>query len=682
MTTTVDNTYERYVVSGTGPYAFSFRIFNDTDLTVVAISGSTVVPLTLDSHYTVSDVNDPDGGSITLVNGSHTTYAGYTLDIRSNTPVDQPTNFLNNGRFLPVTHQDAMDYLSRQNQDQDRRASLSPRLPDNEIAPDWPTLLSLANRKGKYGFFFNASTGAPELVSGFSTTAITQGNVGAALYPQTAAEIAAGVTPTNYAYAPRPWIDAARFNATFDGTTDDTIAINNAIASANGKGDIFLAGVAKVTSQITVPAGVRLIGLGFSSTNGTGAGNRGKSGFLRAFTGSNPTVLISGDDAGIDLLDVDNNNQGTGEAIKVTGSRFTGGHFSVRNSGGDGLRLGQTNAGASNTNTNAWYCQYVIACGNASAGMRIDDTNTTTSTSYPLGLANANAGYCAFLDARSNGTDGLQIGNANDNVFGMVVSQSNTGCGIRFKTDGTNSGPRCNHILGNDCEGNTGNDIQIDAATLPAAAPGLYNIVLGNRSVAVSSRIVDNSTGSMVQQWLPGLSFRAYHFGSDVNALAASGVVGFNAYVGANNSPVRFYGAASGTVDGIARISVHKNGGSQTDGIEVNQNAVFKPLTDLFVVTYSASMTIDAATGNIFQITANNGTAFTINAPTNPQTGNRIILQIRNTSGGALGVVTWNAVFKMSAWTSPATGNSRCIGFFYNGSNWIQYDPAGVDVPN
>jgi hypothetical protein len=100
------------------------------------------------------------------------------------------------------------------------------------------------------------------------------------------------------------------------------------------------------------------------------------------------------------------------------------------------------------------------------------------------------------------------------------------------------------------------------------------------------------------------------------------------------------------------------------------------------VVAYSASITIDASTGNEFDITANNGTAFTINAPTNQTDGQRITITIRNTSGGALGVITWNAVFKMSAWTSPATANSRSIDFRTDSTNWVQVGQTGVDVPN
>jgi hypothetical protein len=99
-------------------------------------------------------------------------------------------------------------------------------------------------------------------------------------------------------------------------------------------------------------------------------------------------------------------------------------------------------------------------------------------------------------------------------------------------------------------------------------------------------------------------------------------------------------------------------------------------------VTYSSSMTIDASTGNEQVITATNATAFTINAPTNPATGQYLEITIRNTSGGALGVATWNAAFKMTAWTQPANAFSRTIIFRYNGTNWVEKGRTAADVPN
>ena len=100
-------------------------------------------------------------------------------------------------------------------------------------------------------------------------------------------------------------------------------------------------------------------------------------------------------------------------------------------------------------------------------------------------------------------------------------------------------------------------------------------------------------------------------------------------------------------------------------------------------ITYSASMTIALGSGAVAVITATNNTAFTINAPTGtPLTGDQLTVIIRNPSGGALGAVTWNAIFKMSAWTQPANGFSRSITFRFDGTNWIQVGQTGVDVPN
>ena len=100
------------------------------------------------------------------------------------------------------------------------------------------------------------------------------------------------------------------------------------------------------------------------------------------------------------------------------------------------------------------------------------------------------------------------------------------------------------------------------------------------------------------------------------------------------------------------------------------------------VAAYSTSITPDSSQGNLISITATDGVAFTINAPLNPATGKQITFVIRNTSGGALGAITWNAVFKMPAFTSPATANSRSITFQYDGTNWVEMYRGAADVPN
>jgi len=97
--------------------------------------------------------------------------------------------------------------------------------------------------------------------------------------------------------------------------------------------------------------------------------------------------------------------------------------------------------------------------------------------------------------------------------------------------------------------------------------------------------------------------------------------------------------------------------------------------------TYGVSVTFDMDDGNIVVINATNNVAFAVNAPLNPLTGQQMILVIKNTSGGALGAITFNAVFKMPAFTAPATGFQRSMHFYFDGTNWREVI-RGSDAAN
>ncbi len=84
-------------------------------------------------------------------------------------------------------------------------------------------------------------------------------------YGQTAAEIAASVTPVNFVYAPG---DLRRYGCDITGATDNTTQINNAILAATataGTGYIYHpGGTIAHASQILIPVGGNLTVLGFS----------------------------------------------------------------------------------------------------------------------------------------------------------------------------------------------------------------------------------------------------------------------------------------------------------------------------------------------------------------------------------------------------------------------------------
>lgn len=108
----------------------------------------------------------------------------------------------------------------------------------------------------------------------------------------------------------------------------------------------------------------------------------------------------------------------------------------------------------------------------------------------------------------------------------------------------------------------------------------------------------------------------------------------------------------------------------------------YNTVNNRFAITYSASMTPDMrAKHQVIVVT--NGTAFTINNPTSSVTGMELVLEIRNTSGGAMGAITWGGNFKMAgAFTNPANGQRRTISFVYTGAHWLELHRAAADIPN
>jgi len=137
-------------------------------------------------------------------------------------------------------------------------------------------------------------------------------------------------------------------------------------------------------------------------------------------------------------------------------------------------------------------------------------------------------------------------------------------------------------------------------------------------------------------------------------------------------------------------VWVHDNRGStgsytrNSGDLWQNNYWAGNPDNDNNVVTYSASMTPDFSLGHRQSITANNGTAFAINAPSNAPTipGPRMTVIVRNAAGGALGAATWAATYKLAAWTQPASANSRSIDFEFDGTNWVECSRTAADVPN
>ena len=95
---------------------------------------------------------------------------------------------------------------------------------------------------------------------------------------------------------------------------------------------------------------------------------------------------------------------------------------------------------------------------------------------------------------------------------------------------------------------------------------------------------------------------------------------------------------------------------------------------------------IPATQGNWLRLTLTSNAAFTLNVTTTGmRLGQIVYLTLRNTIGGAAGVMTLGATFKASDTTPtmPATATSRTYAWIFDGTNLIEWGPqATVDVPN
>lgn len=171
------------------------------------------------------------------------------------------------------------------------------------------------------------------------------------------------------------------------------------------------------------------------------------------------------------------------------------------------------------------------------------------------------------------------------------------------------------------------------------------------------------------------------HLSNGAVFLVAMGVAG---EPGAFSRPYNIgSGCANNTIIGnFANFGLPGIDSGSTNRIETGRES-FSPnyIAKRITPTWGAAITIDTSIGSIFDVIATTAIASAVGAPVSANAGFRITIKIKNASGGALGT-TWNAVYKLSAWTDPANGFSRSIDFVYDGTNWVQVSQTGVNVPN
>ena len=152
---TIASTVIRSDVNGTGitgPYTFSFCVFNIADLQVIWTDSTGVsVALTLGADYSVVGIRSGSdytmGGVVTLVNPLA---SGDKLTLMSNVDGTQNTSIQNNAQYYAVLHENEFDKLALVNLQTIERVSKCIKAPDSEAAGtatlDLPTVANRANK--------------------------------------------------------------------------------------------------------------------------------------------------------------------------------------------------------------------------------------------------------------------------------------------------------------------------------------------------------------------------------------------------------------------------------------------------------------------------------------------------------------------------------------------------------
>lgn len=472
---------------------------------------------------------------------------------------------------------------------------------------------------------------------------LTQGEIGSALYPQTEEEDGANITPVDFTSPTVPGLNVLRYaNVTDDAATDCTAAI---LAACNAIGGVFVIPPRVLYDRKALIAGLDadVVLLDFSQINDlTAAGETTKNvGIVTSDLANNDAAwsVSSGHHAGILLNNF--GSSGTDSATKRLatviwgGGMFQNGGLTKRGSRGiAAMQFGQEPG----QNYWSWKIQ----------------------------------SYAPWLSAAGDYEDWK----AGEIIAGAGLYRRSSGAHYVSSTGGTTASPGPSHTSGASPDGGGVQWTFLDSADRGVFAIDQHGRILqGEDSFTYTVEFrpsrydPDGGVFSMMLKPAPSSISKT----SELHLWSTNG--------SGTEIAHPFLRAITGT--GLSMLRPDASNALMnwdgTTGVTVSNCAM---QVQIVTVTYSTAITIDSSLGNSFAITATDGVAFAVNAPQNLRSGRRMKITIRNTSGGALGTVSWNAIFKMAAWTSPATANSRTIEFEYNGTFLVECSRTPGDVPN
>ncbi len=472
---------------------------------------------------------------------------------------------------------------------------------------------------------------------------------------RTAAEIAAGVTPTNYAYAPGPLLDARRYGVVADGVTDNATSLTNFAAvlkQTPGTIGILPSGTINCSS---------LTALVFNSTIGiTLQGGSALNGTKLIYTGTGTGNFIDARSSfgfTMQFLTVGHSNSG-----------FTGNLISFQHDGSAiDAQHGLLSRCTFGSTPNAY----------TATGINLDKADLITIDNCEF--AALNIPISGQSGAGGSYSVGHRITNCQFAGYGFyAIYYGGQGWKIRGNNFQPNQSGLVEVVFTNVNTPVDGFSFQQNTV-LDATGASTVLILYQALGLEITNNVVGCGGGGGVflqaNGQVIGFSMKANHISQANVGIQVANVAHSGWSINGN-----YFDTVTTKIDHPEYVT-----GINLEGNSPNIMGRWFQVAG--PASYSASITLDASTGNYFEIVVTNGSAFTINAPTNPVDRQRITIQIVNGNGAALGAVTWAAGaggFKMSAWTQPTANNNNTIDFVYNASAgfWYQAGAATSNVPN
>ena len=368
---TVSSTTTKVSYSGDGTtsaFAYSFKIFNDSDLVVIVRNDTTGAETTktINTDYLVSNAGESDGGTVTFKfdtgNSSDSNYdttdrrpqSGETVLLKRVMTLTQNTDYTPNDSFPAAAHEEALDKLTFIQQQQQEEIDRSFKFAQTDVdAQDLPASAERANKYLGFNSEGNAiavdGTTNATTISTFGATLVDDANASAAR-----TTLGLGSVATLSSIATANIDDNAIENAKM---ADDSVGANELIDNSVGAAAINISGngtsgqyvgsdgdgsfsyitpPSTPTIQVFTSSGTWTKPTGCKKVKVTVVGGGGGGGASRGNPGTGRSCAGAGGGASIKFIDVTSISSETVTvgAGGIAGTQFGGGGTTTGGTGG------------------------------------------------------------------------------------------------------------------------------------------------------------------------------------------------------------------------------------------------------------------------------------------------------------------------------------------------------------